>query len=131
MNPCSEDVKDMLESSAVGAGTYGTDLFISLMPPTPNACLAVFDTGGYDPQAGYDYERPTVQVRIRGEVFGYQAAWDKAKEVSTALHGLYNETWNGARYVGIWQQGDIIFMGYDDNNRPLLSLNFRIHRAAA
>ena len=126
MNQPSEDFKDILV--AAGVGTYETDLFISMMPTTPNACISIYDTGGLDPILNYVYDYPTVQVRIRGAIFGYQAAWDKAEEVKNALHGLTNETWNSTRYIQIGCQGDILFLNYDDSNRPLLSVNFLVHR---
>ena len=126
MNPASEDIKDILVADGVGA--FGTDLFISLMPETPDACVSIYDTGGMDPILNYVYDYPTVQVRIRGAIFGYQNAWDKAKEVKDALHGLTNETWNSTRYIQIGCVGDIMFIHYDDNNRPTLTVNFLVHR---
>ena len=128
MNPPSEDICDILEQSSVRAGTFGTDLFISKMPSSPDACVCVYDTGGEPPTLPYSYFKPTIQVRVRGIISGYQSAWDKAKEVMDALHGVSNETWNGSRYIMIACMSDIIFVGYDDNNRPLLSMNFTIHR---
>ena len=126
MNPPSEDIKDMLVDA--GIGTFGADLFISQMPDTPNACVGLYDTGGYQPEANYVYDRPTVMARIRGDIGGYINAYGKAEDIKGELHGLTNETWNSTRYVQILCQSDIMFLGYDDNNRPLLSINFAIHR---
>jgi len=126
VNPTSEDFKDILV--AAGVGTYETDIFISVMPETPDACISIYDTPGYPPAANYVYDYPAVQVRIRGAIWGYQDAWDKAKEVRDALHGLTNETWNSTRYIQILCEADIMFINYDDNNRPLLTVNFLVHR---
>jgi hypothetical protein len=131
MNPASQDVKDMLAADSACGLTYATDLFISEMPPTPDQCVCVYDTGGFDPEAQYEYERPTVQVRVRGVAGTYLTTFALAQNCLDALHGTANYTINSARYIGIWAQGDILFVGYDNNGRPMLTFNVRIHRATA
>jgi len=129
LNPPSEDIKDILEQSSVGVGTFGTDLFISKEPDSPDSCITIYDTGSTgESQAGYSYDYPTIMIRIRGTRMGYAAAWALAEDVKDALHSLANETWNGTRYVGIWCMGEPNSLGYDDKQRPILTLNFRIHR---
>lgn len=132
MNPPSEDIKDKLVSSQAGLGlVFGTNLFISKMPESPNTCYCIYDTGGGEPEANYEYDTPTMQILARGNKGGYRSAWSALKDIRDELHGSYGETWNGTRYIGIWCQSDILFAGYDDNNRPLLTVNFRIHRTTA
>ncbi len=131
MNPSSFDIKDLLDADSGVGLTFPTDLFVSEMPKEPDKCAAVFDTGGYDAMSNYDYKRPTVQVRVRGDKGGYLAAHALAQSIFDLLHGSDNQTVNSTRYIGIWAEGDIMFIGYDDNRRPLLSMNFRIHRAAS
>lgn len=132
MNAPSKDITDYLATSAVGVGTFGTDLFFSTMPDSANTneglCVGVFDTGGDAPEAGYTYERPHLQVQVRGNKGEYIEAYDKAADVRDALHGLTNETINSARYVGIWCLSDVAFISYDEKHRPLFTVNFRIHR---
>lgn len=130
MNPPSVDIKDILEQSSVAAGTFGTDLFISFMPEEPDACIAIFDTGGLEQQANYEYEYPMAQIRVRGERKDYVNAHSKAQVVRDALHGLSNESWNNARYIGMWCSSDIFFIKYDEHNRPIFTINFRIHRTS-
>lgn len=131
MNPPSEDIKDILAGTSSLALTFGTDLFVSEMPAEPNECVCLYDTGGEDPDPEYDYERPTVQVRVRGARGEYKAAHELAQAIRNILNGEHNYTINGARYIGIWGVGDILFVGYDDNHRPLVTVNFRIHRTNA
>ena len=114
----------------VAAGVFGTDLFISSMPESPDACVTIYDTGGLEQQAGYEYEYPTAQVKIRGDRKDYADAYSKAQTVRDALHGLNNESWNNARYIGIWCNSDIFFVGYDMHDRPMFTINFRIHRTS-
>ena len=126
MNPPSQDIKDFLVDAAVG--TFGTDLFISKEPTTPAACVTVYDTGGFDPDAHLVYDKPTVQIRVRGARGGYQAAFAKAQAVRTALRTIFNEVKNGTRYIGVWILGDITAIGDDEEGRPVLVVNARIHR---
>ena len=129
MNPSSEDIKNILEDSSSGLGlTFATDLFVSEIPTTPDRCVVVIDTGGFDAEVNYTYERPTLMVRVRGDRHRYKNGYTLAKDVKDVLNGLANETWNSTRYVGIWAVGDVNFLGYDKNHRPEFSVNFRIHR---
>jgi hypothetical protein len=129
MNAPSQDIKDMLESSVSGLNlTFATDLFISRMPESPDVCVALFDYSGLPPEPGYDYFYPSVQVRVRGNQGGYQAAWTVAESIRDFLRDIHDETWNSTKYVHIWCQGDILSLGQDENNRPIFSINFRIQR---
>lgn len=131
MNAPSEDVKDILEGTTSLALTFATDLFISEMPVEPDECVCVYDTGGDDPEADYVYKRPTVQIRVRGAKGSYLIAHTLAQSIQDTLNGDSNHTIDGTRYIAIWAVGDILFVGYDDNHRPLLTANFRLHRTNA
>ena len=134
MNPTSQDVKDMLAAQPALSLTFATDLFVSEMPDdpvVPDRCVAVHDTGGFAPEANYNYEKPTVQVQVRGARGGYRAAHQLMQAIRDEIHGDANVTWNGTRYIGIWAQGDILSLGYDEKQRPLLTLNYLLHRTPA
>lgn len=128
MNCPARDIVTILEGSEAGIGTFEQTLFISREPTSPDNCITVYDTGGFDPEVGYDYQRPTVQVRCRNK--SYEAGWTLLDEVKSILHGLNNEVVGGARYIGIWTMSDITCIGYDTNNRALFTINFRIHRTS-
>lgn len=128
MNASSEDIKDILEGTSSLALTFATDLFISEMPTNPDQCVCIYDTGGEPPEPDYNYERPTLQIRIRGVKGGYLVAHELAQSIRDTLNGEHNYTVNDTRYIAIWAMGDILFIGYDDNHRPLLTVNFRLHR---
>lgn len=131
MNAPSVDIANiMADESALGLA-IGTDLFVSEMPATPDACVAVYDTGGYNPQPNYDYQRPTVQVRVRGAKGAYVTMHALAQLIRDLLNGSHDVTESGARYIGMWAEGDVLFLGYDDNHRPQASINFRLHRTTA
>ncbi|MHA1809369.1 MAG: minor capsid protein [Candidatus Heimdallarchaeaceae archaeon] len=126
MNPPSQDFKDILVDASIG--TFGTDIFIGKEPDSPNACVTLYDTGGFPPQVNNKLDYPTVQVRIRGEVRGYQNAYAKAENIKDALHAQGNITQGSTKY-SIWCMSDILFIGYDDKDRPLFTVNFRTMRA--
>lgn len=128
MNPPSEDAKDMLEAESSLGLEFGTNLFIGEVPEGPDELVALFDPPGQDEEANYVYERPSLQARIRGEKGAYQAAYALAESVKNLLKTVSNDTWNSTRYVQIWVQGTINWLGYDKNHRPEFSVNFRIHR---
>lgn len=132
MNSPATDIKDMLDASAAALGlTFATDLFVGQMPDSPDKCICVYDTGGYDPESGTErYEKPTVMVTVRGARMGYVAGWALAQDIKDVLHRLHNETWNSTRYIAIWCVGDINHIGFDQNQRPKFTINFRIHRTA-
>lgn len=131
MNPPCEDIKDMLEADSSLALEYKTNLFIALQPESPDYCVTVTDSGGFGGSLQYVLQRPSVQVRIRGEKFKYLNTYNKLSVIKNYLTSQsvgFGVTWNGTRYISIVELGDILFIGYDSNNRPLLSCNFVIER---
>lgn len=131
MNAPSEDVKDYLIGISSLVLEFATDLFISEMPDQPDACTCIYDTGGPPAEPHITYERPTFQIRVRGARGKYQDAYSLAQAIKIELNGLNDETISTSRYIGVWLVSDIIFVGYDDKHRPLLSINFRAHRTDA
>ena len=129
MNAPSEDIKDFLV--AAGIGVYATTLWIGKEPKTPNKVMTVYDTGGFDQEASYEYERPTVQVRARGDVGEYLEARVFLLEAVDELHAKIGEDINETRYVQILQQGDILFVEWDESNRPVFTANFAIQRTSS
>lgn len=132
MNASSVDIKDYLESSASATGlVFNTDLFISREPETPDAVVTIYDTTGEDAQANYEYRRPNIQVRVRSPIQDYITGHATAESIFNALHGLANITINSTRYIGIWAMGDINLIMWDENDRAIFTINFRIHRTTA
>jgi len=108
--------------------TYGTGLYVSSEPLVPDDTITIFDTGGFPPDVASNYQRPTVQVRVRNR--NYISGYAILSEIKDLLHGSNSFEEGGYIYTGIWAMGDIIPLGYDSNGRALLTLNFRIHRTA-
>lgn len=128
MNPATEDIKDMLV--AEGLGTFQTDLFIADFPDAPDSCTVVSLAPGGEPGLWYEWQRPGIQILVRGSANTYTTANSKIDEIAAFLHG-YQNTINSARYALIQQQGDVLYIGKDESTRPIFSANFRIQRTTA
>lgn len=131
MNSPSEDIKGFLEAETALALTFAANLFVGQMPESPDACVCVYDTGGYPGEANFVYQRPTCQVKVRGNKGAYKVAHELAQSIRDTLHALHNETINDARYIGIWMETDVLSLGPDERQRPMFTINFRVHRTDA
>lgn len=122
------DLQDIYESS----GSYsGTSVKTGKIPSTPDEVITFLDTGGRPEQnllntseQGFKY--PTVQARIRGDVNAYVRTREIAEDVYDTLHKTMRTSGNSNHYEQIIANGEPIWLGYDDNNRPMWSTNFEI-----
>jgi len=132
MNPPIEDLKDMIVAApSIVDLTFGTDLFLSKMPSTPDKCVALFDTGGLAPYLiGVVLDRPTVQVKIRGKQGGYKDAYTVGESIKDFFEEQHDTIINGTRYLQIYPMQDVVFLNYDELDRPLFTINFRMDRTA-
>lgn len=129
MNSPIEDVKDILtgyDSSSSSPYDFGVSLFISHIPDSPDRCIALLDTGGFDPEVEIQYEKPTFQIHVRDRADKYTRCYTTVKNILEILHGNRFVV-NSTIYV-FWQQGDIFDLGRDKKNRIELTANVRIHR---
>ena len=128
----SEDVGIMLEAESGFSLTYATNLFINKQPgglPRTEPIALIYDSSGFSPEAtGKIFEKPTIMVRVIGPDGDYTGARDLVMNIKAALHLRTPDTVGGSRYMGIWQTGEIAFVGYEDDNKPVFTVNFRIHR---
>jgi len=135
MNSPADDVRVMLEGESSLALTLGENLYVSEMPDEipggPGVCVGLYDSGGFPPQPNFTYEYPTVQVQVRGLAGGYMEAYAMAQAILIALNGTFDVTIDSVRYVGVWAMQSPLFVGRDERNRPLFTINFRLHRGDA
>ncbi len=128
MNAPSTDIKDMLVGANIGL-TFGTNLFISREPSSPANCVTIYDTPGMADGLTFNreeiYEYPAIQVRVRNT--SYQAGWGIINDIRRALHGRA-ETVNDTYYAIIKVHTPPAMVGYDDNGRVLLVINFLLQR---
>lgn len=129
-NSPSEDLKDKLVAQGVGtfAASSGWSISIGHEYADPHTTITLYDTSGGEPNPKHLLDEPNVQVRVRADPGDQPGAYAKAREVMNTLLGLPQETINGTVYVGIWALNDPYLLGYDDNQRPLYTVNFRLVR---
>lgn len=116
------------------AGTSGTatgsvwPLRYRGLPPTPSRCVAVTLSGGFAPEGKAPLDRPTFQVLVRGSTSDGVTLEQKVEAVSTALHARSTAftTWT---WVDVQRQGDALWLGWDDGQRPMYSVNFAALRS--
>ena len=126
-----DDIADVLSSG--GAGTVGTTIFKGLMPDRPDACVAVYETGGLAPVHAMNplvgqavAERPRVQVVARAAQQDYETARSKASCCFKLLDGLPGRTVNATRYLGAFAVQSPFLLGRDESGRVLLGCNFDV-----
>ena len=125
-NPASFDIATFL--AAQGVGTVGTDIFVGREPSEPAFIISIFDVGGISPNPKFLRDEPQVQCRVRGEVNDYNNAFAKAQLIKDILLGAQPQDLNGTDYVLFTQIGEILSLGYDENNRVALVSNWQLVR---
>ena len=128
MSSPASDIAQLLAENSVGdfAGVAGWAIYVGKEPSAPDDVLTVYDTGGSsaDDENGLYY--PSIQIRVRSN--SYLSAYAKAEEVRAVLTGLPSFVADGVEYVGAWQSSDIACIGFDDNDRALFVINYRLMR---
>jgi hypothetical protein len=124
MTDYAVSMKDILV--AAGVGTFATDLFVGKLPRTPDACVSVMQTGGKDSNPKWLLDYPSMQVMVRGAKNDYQGAYAKAVAVKDALIGYPSQDVNGDRWVQVNQLGDLMSLGFDEEDRAMFSLNWSL-----
>lgn len=124
-----EQVATYLEDS-LSLGTLGTNLFVGYLPSSPDACIAVLDTGGLAPDVDVPTKSPTFQVFIRA------TNYDNGKAVlDTIRAGLHNKfpsnsttgilVSGGTPILNMFAIAEGGHLGRDEVGRDLFSINFK------
>lgn len=120
-----EALADRLTAASVA--TTASDLFIGLMPNSPDLCVAIYEYSGASPlEVMVDdtatLERPSVQVIVRGGRNDYPTARALIEAVRDTFTNISNETISGVRFLRVMSLSSINALGVDDNDRPRFSL---------
>ncbi len=121
--PPSVGAKTLL---AAHVAVSGWTIEVGSMPKTPNKIIVLTDTMGRAPNPKWLIDYPALQAMIRGDVGDYLATYREAKAVKDLLLGVTSQDISGDRWVSITQNGDLGFIGRDENARPLFSVNFAL-----
>jgi hypothetical protein len=122
-----EAVGDYLQAQA--QGTLGTNLFLAVMPESPDVVTCVYETAGFAPQftmgaGAVAVDQPGLQVICRAARGNYPGARDKADAIRLLLAAVTETTLSGVHIMRISPDGAVLPMGEDDNGRPMVSVNF-------
>lgn len=120
----SEEAKKLLATHVAASG-WQTE--IGAMPAEPDKIIMISDTGGQEPNPKWLLDFPTIQCMIRGIVNGYLDTAREAKAVKDLILGVDSFTTSeGDRWVSATMNGDLGFIGRDENMRPMFSVNFAL-----
>lgn len=122
--PISVGIKSLITAHAASSGWQ---IDIGMMPESPVKVININDTGGWDlPNPAWLLDYPSIQVLVRGEVNGYLDTWREAKAVKDLILGIDAQVLNGDRFDGIIMSSDLAYIGRDEEQRPLFSMNFAL-----
>jgi len=126
----------MLEALAArlqadGVATTATDLFIGMMPNSPDECLAIYEYSGEAPMEvmiddAATLERPSVQVMSRAGRNDYPTARALIEAARDSLTAIVNETISGETFLRVNALSAINALGVDENERPRFTLSMQV-----
>ena len=115
-----DDLATALDSASVTGGATGWATTKAFMPDSPDKVVHLTESGGNPSEQGETgYDFPSFQAVVRSTQFDYEGARSKADAVVSAL----NNTQTGST-VYVYTRHAPLPIGYDQNNRPMISLNF-------
>jgi len=121
--PASVGAKTLLTTHV---GVSGWQIEIGAMPDSPDKVIYLCDTGGREPNPKWLLDFPSLQAVIRGPVGSYLDTFREAKAVKDILLGAPSQDLLSDRWVSVTMIGDLGFIGRDENERPLFSMNFAL-----
>lgn len=121
-------------SANVSGLTLGTNLYLSMMPDTPDICAALYSLTTDSPYFTMNgsnsqpvLENPRIQLYVRhssyatGEALVY-TTWKQMTEVS-------NDTLSGVNYLRLQALGSPEFLERDDNHNVIFHATFQAMKA--
>lgn len=115
-----DDLASALDTASVTGGVTGWVATKAYMPNDPDKIVHLTETGGAPSEQGeVGYDHPSFQALVRGAALDYETARTKADAVIASL----NNTQTGST-VFIYHRHPPLPIGYDQNDRPLISINF-------
>lgn len=116
--------------SAEGYTVYPDANFIPAeLPENKLPCLFVWDTGGFAPHSYVPTERPTWQIIVKGKSYksnpmNMSATEAIAKQLKGLFHRKVNYTVGSTHVFSSLAMQQPIYLGLDDADRPMYSINF-------
>jgi hypothetical protein len=90
-----------------------------------DVCTVVKLTGGFPPDQWTGKKQPSFQILVRGAAKGEVEVEDRAHAIHESLMNLREVTIGNDSVVVIRAVNSVpLYIGDDDNNRPIYSMNF-------
>jgi hypothetical protein len=100
-------------------------IYFGYLQDPPDRAICIYETGGEMPETNWLIDRPSFQIRVRGNPDDYQAVRTKIQDVFNLLHA--GEVAVGTDYVFIYAvQSGPIPLGQDEKRRPHLVQNYKV-----
>lgn len=120
---------DRLNSASVAV--TASNLFIGLMPTSPDVCVALYEYAGSPPMEVFannaaTLEMPSVQVMTRAGRNDYPTARNLIESVRDVLTSITDETISGVRFLRVSEINSINYLNTDDNDRPRFTLSLQV-----
>lgn len=131
MTPAQE-IAEYLDTSSVGSfpADTGWSINVNRLPIDPATAIGVFDASGSEIILNDEKLRES-NIKIIVRCPSYEDGWEKQEEIFEALNDLVNEQLTESFYLGARLKQDISSVGWDDQDRTILTSNFSLLRARA
>lgn len=125
INPPSVDIRQLL----IDDGALTSDqIFVGKSPQQlTTAHTTLIDNGG-STNPRWLRDETNLQALVRGATQDYLSGWEMAQTVKDTILGREQFVVNDVLYIRFLLLNDILFIGYDENERPTFSLNFQVVR---
>jgi hypothetical protein len=133
-----EEVARLLDE--LGLGSYDPDgrqgdVFLAVLPPSPDLALALSRQPGRESDARLAYDEPVVRVRVRGNPKNAVIAEARAQAVYDGLHGMGDRALPGGTWLvlSVGTAAGPVFAGRDTGERDewVVDLRMELHRPTA
>lgn len=124
-------IKSVIDNDSL-FDTQGWVFRVSQEMDSPDKYVTLFDYSGDSRivimgDGEDDITKPSVQFRVRGAKYGYAETYSFCEDIQTYMR-KYSYIGATERYNFASQTGGIIFLKYDDSNRPIFTLNFTLYK---
>lgn len=112
-----------------GVGTLATNIFLTVMPDSPDVCLLIVEDNGIGPMhsfgaSAYSVERPRIRVFSRASRNDYPTARANAVLARNAIGTIRNQTISGVSFLTVMATSDFYTVGRDGDDRPVVGVDF-------